>query len=207
MARTKEHATEATAEELERLERQAEADERALAGLRDDLHNASVASAQAQGTALHAALSRKRELERELDQLLEASAPVLTRLKDLRQQLAAERRTTQLVKLRAAGTRFTEASGPVTDAVTDTCAKLAALTQAATAVNEAARGCGPDVLRDVTAGLQLSQIVSWLLNQLDDAGLRGISPAVLMYDPHQRATGVAPTEASADLAIYLETTR
>lgn len=197
---------ESPADELDRLERRARTDEAALADLRDDLHNANYAVAQAQGADLHAAMTRKRELERRLDQLLEESAPVIARCVVLRKEVAAAQRVAQIANVRAAGNRFKEAAEPVTTAFTDAFAKLATLTATASAVTEAGRGCGPDVLRDVHAGMQLASIKSWLLSGIAASGLT-MPPAVERYDPHQLTAGVTPTAASADLHVYLETTR
>jgi hypothetical protein len=205
--RTKEQAPEAPADELARLELRAQADERALASLRDDLHNATVAAAQAGGEHLAPALQSQRDLQRELDITLESAVPVLARLAVLRQQVALDRRAAQVAKLRVAGERFTATAGPCETAFTDAFTKLKALTEAARAVSEVGRGCGPDVLRDVTDGIQLARLKSWLLTGLDDAGLHGTSPAVMQYDPHQITPGVPPTEAAADLTVRLETTR
>jgi hypothetical protein len=193
-------------DEVARLERQAAADERALSSLRDDLHNATHAVAQASGERLAPALTQQRALQRELDATLASAMPVLERLNVVRQTVMVERRVAQVANLRTAGVRFAEAAEPVTQAFTDAFDKLATLMAAASAVTEAGRGCGPDVLRDVQSGMQLASVKSWLLSRIAATGLT-LPPAVLQYDPHQLTEGVTPTAASADLSVYLETTR
>lgn len=207
MARTDAIAPpESLTDELDRLDRRARTDEAALTALRDDLHNAGVAVQQASTDQLHGALSRKRELERRLDELLEESAPIIERVQELRWLVGQERRRTQLARLHEAGNRFADGAPRCEETFAAAFISLRALTESAAAVAEAARGCGPDVLRDVTNGLQLASVKSWLLSQIDQAGLT-VDPAVQPYDPRRLSPGATPTEASADLTVYLNTTR
>lgn len=199
--------TDAPAVELDRLERRAQTDAAALQDLRDNLHNATVAATQASGDQLHPALTRKRELERQMDDLLAESAPIVERIKVLRPIVAAERRATVVAPLQTTGAQFAATAPACEAAFTEAFTTLRRLLDAARAVNETARGCGADTLRDITEGLQLSRLKSWLLTQINEAGLGNVPAAMMTYDPHQITPGVAPTAIADDLTLRLETTR
>jgi hypothetical protein len=193
--------------DLPPLERLAEANERALASLRDDLHNAAVQAASATGEALHAALTRRRALERELDELLESSAPVIARLKAVRADSQRAARAAQVERLRAAVRPVPELAQAAERRLADAAESLRALVEAVNAATAAARPLGINESGAVRDAADLHQLKAWLLNTLDGAGLAGIEPARQPYNPAQLADGTPPSALAATLTSICETTR